>query len=186
MGGLPAAAKETLLRGSSEPIEVVYRRGDRETMRFNVEFEGIIPNLERRLQEASSDYAREKLEAFRSLVPCPKCRGTRYKPEILSVTVSGRNIAEVSGMTVLDAQGFFAALDLPEPGGTVAAPIMREVGARLGFLENVGLDYLTLDRSANTLSGGEAQRIRLATQVGSGLTGVLYVLDEPSIGLHPR
>lgn len=185
-GSLSEAAKETLLRGSSEPIEVVYRRGDRETMRFNVEFEGIVPNLERRLREATSDYAREKLEAFMSLVPCPKCHGTRYKPEILSVTVSGRNIAEVSGMTVLDAQGFFAALDLPEPGGTVAAPIMREVGARLGFLENVGLDYLTLDRSANTLSGGEAQRIRLATQVGSGLTGVLYVLDEPSIGLHPR
>ena len=183
---LPQKVQDTLLRGSEDPIEVVYQRGGRETMRFNVEFEGIIPNLERRLREATSDYAREKLEAYMSLVPCPKCHGTRYKPEILSVTVQNRNIAELSGMTVLDARSFFGGLELPEPGGTVAAPIMREVGARLGFLENVGLDYLTLDRSANTLSGGEAQRIRLATQVGSGLTGVLYVLDEPSIGLHPR
>ncbi len=183
---LPEAVQRTLLRGSQDAIEVVYKRAGRETMRFNVEFEGIIPNLERRLREATSDYAREKLEAFMSMVPCPKCHGTRYKPEVLSVTVAERNIAELSGMTVLDARRFFAELNLPEPGGTVAAPIMREVGARLGFLENVGLDYLTLDRSANTLSGGEAQRIRLATQVGSGLTGVLYVLDEPSIGLHPR
>ena len=185
-GELSEEVQKTLLRGSRDAIEVVYKRGDRETMRFNVEFEGIVPNLERRLREATTDYAREKLEAFMSLVPCPKCHGTRYKPEILSVTVAERNIAELSGMTVLDARRFFADLALPEPGGTVAAPIMREVGARLGFLENVGLDYLTLDRSANTLSGGEAQRIRLATQVGSGLTGVLYVLDEPSIGLHPR
>ena len=185
-GELPPSVQTTLLGGSRDAIEVVYRRGDRETMRFNVEFEGIVPNLERRLREATTDYAREKLEAFMSLVPCPKCHGTRYKPEILSVTVAERNIAELSGMTVLDARRFFAELALPEPGSTVAVPIMREVGARLGFLENVGLDYLTLDRSANTLSGGEAQRIRLATQVGSGLTGVLYVLDEPSIGLHPR
>jgi len=185
-GELPPPVQTTLLGGSRDAIEVVYKRGDRETMRFNVEFEGIVPNLERRLREATTDYAREKLEAFMSLVPCPKCHGTRYKPEILSVTVAERNIAELSGMTVLDARRFFAELALPEPGSTVAAPIMREVGARLGFLENVGLDYLTLDRSANTLSGGEAQRIRLATQVGSGLTGVLYVLDEPSIGLHPR
>ncbi len=183
---LPDEVQRTLLRGSQDAIEVVYKRAGRETMRFNVEFEGVIPNLERRLREATSDYAREKLEAFMSMVPCPKCHGTRYKPEVLSVTVAERNIAELSGMTVLDARRFFAELNLPEPGGTVAAPIMREVGARLGFLENVGLDYLTLDRSANTLSGGEAQRIRLATQVGSGLTGVLYVLDEPSIGLHPR
>ena len=183
---LPSKVQHTLLNGSKDPIEVVYKRGDRETMRFNVEFEGIVPNLERRLREATTDYAREKLEAYMSLVPCPKCHGTRYKPEILSVTVAERNIAELSGMTVLEAEAFFAELNLPEPGGAIASPIMREVGARLGFLENVGLDYLTLDRSANTLSGGEAQRIRLATQVGSGLTGVLYVLDEPSIGLHPR
>ena len=183
---LPAKAKQMVLYGSGDPIEVVYKRDGKETMRFKAEFEGVIPNLERRYKEANTDFAREKIEAFMSLAPCPQCKGTRYKAEVLAVTVAGRNIAEVSGMTVLEAEGFFAHLDLPEPGGSVARPIMREVGARLGFLENVGLDYLTLDRSANTLSGGEAQRIRLATQVGSGLTGVLYVLDEPSIGLHPR
>ena len=183
---LPEGVRRTVLYGSDRPIEVVYHRGGRETMRFNAEFEGVVPNLERRYKEAGSDYAREKIEAFMSLADCPQCRGTRYKPEVLAVTVAGRNIAELSGMTVLEAHAFFEDLSLPEPGGAVARPIMREVNARLGFLENVGLDYLTLDRSANTLSGGEAQRIRLATQVGSGLTGVLYVLDEPSIGLHPR
>ena len=179
-------AKNVILKGTDTPIEVIYKRDGRETMRFNAEFEGVIPNLERRLSEATSDFAREKLEAFMALRPCPTCGGTRYKPEILAVTVADKNIAQLSSMTVLEAGQFFSTLDLPEPGASIAKPIMREVGTRLGFLENVGLDYLTLDRSANTLSGGEAQRIRLATQVGSGLTGVLYVLDEPSIGLHPR
>ena len=183
---LPPEVQQAVLYGSNQAFEVVYRREGRETLRFTAEFEGVIPNLERRFKEASSDYAREKIEAFMSLVPCLQCQGTRYKPEVLSVKVTGKNIAELSGLTVLEARSFFAALALPEPAATVARPILREVAARLGFLENVGLDYLTLDRSANTLSGGEAQRIRLATQVGSGLTGVLYVLDEPSIGLHPR
>jgi excinuclease ABC subunit A len=183
---LPEKVHKAILHGSDEAIEVVYKRGGRETMRFQVAFEGVIPNLERRYREATSDYAREKIEAFMSLVPCPKCGGSRYKPEVLAVRVAGRNIAELSSLTVLEARRFFSELALPEPAASIAAPILREVGARLGFLENVGLDYLTLDRSANTLSGGEAQRIRLATQVGSGLTGVLYVLDEPSIGLHPR
>lgn len=183
---LPEEAKRVILNGTTSPIEVIYERAGRETMRFQAEFEGVIPNLERRLSEANTDFAREKLESFMSMRPCPVCHGTRYKPEVLAVTVAGRNIAEVSGMTVLEAGEFFTSLDLPEPGGAIARPIMREVNSRLGFLENVGLDYLTLNRSANTLSGGEAQRIRLATQVGSGLTGVLYVLDEPSIGLHPR
>lgn len=183
---LSAEARETILHGSKEPIEVVYSRGGKETMRFQAEFEGVLPNLERRLSEVNTDFAREKLEAFMSLRPCPNCGGTRYKPEVLAVTVAGRNVAEVSGMTVLEAGAFFAGLELSGPANEVAKPIVREVGSRLGFLENVGLDYLTLNRSANTLSGGEAQRIRLATQVGSGLTGVLYVLDEPSIGLHPR
>jgi excinuclease ABC subunit A len=121
-----------------------------------------------------------------SMVPCPHCHGSRYKPEVLAVTVADRTIADVSRLTVVEARDFFGSLDLPGAAGEVARPILREVNARLGFLEDVGLDYLSLDRSANTLSGGEAQRIRLATQVGSGLTGVLYVLDEPSIGLHPR
>ena len=165
---------------------MVYTRGGRETLRFKADFEGVIPNLQRRLKEAQTDYAREKLEGFMSLVPCPGCGGTRYKPEVLAVTVADRTIADVSGLSVVEARGFFVSLALSGAAGEVARPILREVNARLGFLEDVGLDYLSLDRSANTLSGGEAQRIRLATQVGSGLTGVLYVLDEPSIGLHPR
>jgi excinuclease ABC subunit A len=183
---LPEGVRDAILGGSSEPVDVVYKRGGRETMRFKAEFEGVIANLDRRLKEAASEYARERLEEFMSLVACPHCFGTRYKPEVLAVRVGEHNIAELSGMTVLDARAFFTTLDLPEPAGSIARPILREVNARLGFLEDVGLDYLSLDRSANTLSGGEAQRIRLATQVGSGLTGVLYVLDEPSIGLHPR
>ncbi len=183
---LPDDAKQVILHGSEEPIEVVYRRGGRETMRFEAEFEGVIPNLERRLKEAGSESARERLEAYMSMVQCSHCHGTRYKPEVLAVTVADRSIADVANMTVLEAGAFFGDLDLPGAGGEIARPIVREVGNRLGFLEDVGLDYLSLDRTANTLSGGEAQRIRLATQVGSGLTGVLYVLDEPSIGLHPR
>ncbi len=183
---LPEKARETILHGTEEPILVVYERGGRETMRFRAEFEGVIPNLRRRLSEAATDAMRERLEEYMSLVPCKECGGTRYKPEVLAVTVAERNIAEVSRMTVRDGREFFAALGLQGVGNDVARPILREVNARLGFLEDVGLDYLSLDRSANTLSGGEAQRIRLATQVGSGLTGVLYVLDEPSIGLHPR
>ncbi|MFO7543940.1 MAG: excinuclease ABC subunit UvrA [Trueperaceae bacterium] len=183
---LPESAKELVLRGSDEPIEVVYARGGRETMRFRAEFEGVIPNLERRLKEASTEFARERLEEYMSLVPCKNCHGTRYKPEVLAVRVGEHTIADLSGMTVRDARDLFTKLDLPGAMQHVARPILREVESRLGFLEDVGLDYLSLDRSANTLSGGEAQRIRLATQVGSGLTGVLYVLDEPSIGLHPR
>ena len=183
---LSEEARNVILYGSDAPIEVVYSRGGRETMRFKAEFEGVIPNLERRLKEATSDFARERLEEFMSLVPCKECGGTRYKPEVLAVTVAGRNIADLSSLTVLDGRKFFGSLELPGAADQIARPILREVGSRLGFLEDVGLDYLSLDRTANTLSGGEAQRIRLATQVGSGLTGVLYVLDEPSIGLHPR
>ncbi len=183
---LPESARRTLLYGSEEPIEVVYERGGRETMRFKAEFEGVIPNLRRRLKEAATETMRERLEEYMSLVPCQECGGTRYKPEVLAVTVGGMNIAEVSSMTVRDSRELFSDFEADGAHQKVARPILREVNARLGFLEDVGLDYLSLDRSANTLSGGEAQRIRLATQVGSGLTGVLYVLDEPSIGLHPR
>ncbi len=183
---LPERARQTILYGSDEPIEVVYERGGRETMRFRAEFEGVIPNLQRRLKEAVSETVRERLEEYMSLVPCQECGGTRYKPEVLAVTVGARNIAEVSRMTVRESRELFAGYPLDGAHEHIARPILREINARLGFLEDVGLDYLSLDRSANTLSGGEAQRIRLATQVGSGLTGVLYVLDEPSIGLHPR
>jgi excinuclease ABC subunit A len=183
---LPADFRHTVLHGTKDAIEVVYSRGGRETMRFQADFEGVLPNLDRRLREAQTEYAREKLEGYMSLVPCPECGGSRYKPEVLAVRVGDRSIADVSNLTVVDARAFFGALALTGAAADVARPILREVNARLGFLEDVGLDYLSLDRSANTLSGGEAQRIRLATQVGSGLTGVLYVLDEPSIGLHPR
>ena len=183
---LPETVQKIILHGTEEAIDVVYKRGGKETMRFKTDFEGVVPNLDRRLKEASSEFAREKLEEFMSLVACPHCHGTRYKPEVLAVTVADRNIADVSSMTVLEANAFFREMRLAGSAGEIARPIVREVGNRLGFLEDVGLDYLSLDRTANTLSGGEAQRIRLATQVGSGLTGVLYVLDEPSIGLHPR
>ncbi len=183
---LPEHAREVILHGTDDAIEVVYNRGGRETLRFKADFEGVIPNLQRRLKEAVTEVARERLEEYMSLVACKSCGGARYKPEVLAVTVAGSNIAQLSGMTVLDARRFFSELRLPGAQDRVAQPILREVNARLGFLADVGLDYLSLDRGASTLSGGEAQRIRLATQVGSGLTGVLYVLDEPSIGLHPR
>ncbi len=183
---LTTEIKEAILNGIDDSIEVTYTRNGRDVMRFKTEFEGVIPNLERRLQETTSDYAREKIEAFMSRVTCPHCQGTRYRKEVLAVTIANKNIGEILGMTVLEGRKFFASMELDSTQAKIARPILREVDARLGFLESVGLDYLTLDRSANTLSGGEAQRIRLATQVGSGLTGVLYVLDEPSIGLHPR
>ncbi|ABF44996.1 excinuclease ABC, A subunit [Deinococcus geothermalis DSM 11300] len=215
---LPEHVKKAVLYGPGEPFEVIYRRNGKETMRFMTEFEGVIPNLERRYADTESDFMREKLEELMELRPCPTCGGTRYKPEILAVRVGGLNIAQVSGMSVLEADGFFRALQagtldhaaiegqlhqhlggtarahaprhyeygLNEFGTAVAAPIFKAIRTRLKFLVDVGLDYLSLDRTANTLSGGEAQRIRLATQVGSGLTGVLYVLDEPSIGLHPK
>ena len=212
---LSAEAQRAVLYGLPEPFEVVFRRNGRETMRFTVSYEGVIPWLENRYRETESEGLREALEAYMTLKACPACGGTRYKREVLSVRVGQFNIAEVSNLPVREARRFFEALaqnravevgdelkafrihleGLAEPQEyrnlnefqmQVAAPVWREIHSRLGFLEDVGLDYLTLDRPANTLSGGEAQRIRLATQVGSGLTGVLYVLDEPSIGLHPR
>ncbi|MBI5812047.1 MAG: excinuclease ABC subunit UvrA [Meiothermus silvanus] len=212
---LPPSAKDAVLYGLPEPFEVVFKRNGRETLRFSVSYEGVIPWLESRYNETESEGLREALEAYMSLKACPSCGGTRYKREVLSVRVGSFNIAEVSNLPVREAKRFFEAVaagraleeaermqahrirleGLAEPQEPrelntmqhqIALPILREVHSRLGFLEDVGLDYLTLDRGANTLSGGEAQRIRLATQVGSGLTGVLYVLDEPSIGLHPR
>lgn len=183
---LSPEVQEAVLYGLEEPFELTFRRGGRETLRLSITYEGVIPWLERRYRESDSEALREALEAYMSVKPCPACGGTRYKREVLSVRVGGKNIAEVSSMPVREALGFFRELTLDPFKTQIAQPILREIEERLGFLTDVGLDYLTLDRSANTLSGGEAQRIRLATQVGSGLTGVLYVLDEPSIGLHPR
>lgn len=149
-------------------------------------YEGVIPNLERRYRESTSDWVREEIETFMNENNCVVCKGQRLKPEVLAVKVNGYNIAEVTDMTILEAADFFENLQLTERQQLIGHQILKEIKARLNFLVNVGLDYLTLSRAAGTLSGGEAQRIRLATQIGSGLVGVLYVLDEPSIGLHQR
>ncbi len=150
------------------------------------EFEGVIPNLERRFRETESDFVKEEIGKYLNMQPCPKCRGTRLRPESLAVTIAGRSIIEVTAMTVDEAAAWFGGLSLTEQQRSVARQVLKEIGRRLEFLRNVGLGYLTLDRMSGTLSGGEAQRIRLATQIGAGLVGVLYILDEPSIGLHQR
>jgi excinuclease ABC subunit A len=151
-------------------------------------FEGVIPHLRRRYEETNSDYIRSKIEGYMAYNPCPVCKGTRLKPESLAVTVGGKNIAEVTKMSVTEAKRFFEELPshLTERQLAIGKRILKEIKDRLTFMIDVGLDYLTLDRTATTLAGGEAQRIRLATQIGSKLTGVLYILDEPSIGLHQR
>ncbi len=170
-----------LMYGSKdEPITYFYK--------YNIEqpFEGIIPCMERRYKESFSAFMRTEYETFMSNINCPECHGERLKKEVLAVTVGDKNISDVTKMSVRCAKEFFENLQLTETQKIIANQILKEINARLGFLINVGLDYLTLARSAGTLSGGEAQRIRLATQIGSGLTGVLYILDEPSIGLHQR
>ena len=183
---LPESALDKVLYGTGgEKIRVHYQReGGGGT--FSAPFEGIVANLERRYRETSSESMKAVYEGYMSNVPCPACGGRRLKREALAVTVGGKNIAEVSEMPVRDAHSFFANLKLTEKQQVIARQILKEVQSRLGFLADVGLDYLTLSRSASTLSGGEAQRIRLATQIGSSLVGVLYILDEPSIGLHQR
>ncbi|MBC8015861.1 MAG: excinuclease ABC subunit UvrA, partial [Sporomusaceae bacterium] len=154
--------------------------------RYRAAFEGVIPLLNRRYKETVSDWSREDIEEYMNSRPCPTCKGARLKPETLAVKIGGKNIYEVTRLTIADCQEFFSHLELTTREKTIAQQILKEIHARLGFLLNVGLDYLSLDRAAGTLSGGEAQRIRLATQIGSGLVGVLYILDEPSIGLHQR
>ncbi|RMD69815.1 MAG: excinuclease ABC subunit UvrA [Gammaproteobacteria bacterium] len=178
---LPEKVRHAILYGTREPIP--FREG--RTLRRRP-FEGIIKNLERRYRETDSLRMREMLARFISHRPCPACRGTRLRKEARHVFIEGKSLPEVSELSVAEALAFFENLRLPGRRGAIAAKILKEVTARLGFLVNVGLDYLTLSRSADTLSGGEAQRIRLASQIGAGLTGVMYVLDEPSIGLHPR
>ena len=153
---------------------------------FNSSWEGIIPNLERRYRETTSDYTKSEIERYMTVTPCSTCNGKRLKKEALAVTVGGKNISELTDMSVVKLYEFIEKLTFDKTRSQIATPILKEIKARLNFLINVGLSYLTLSRTATTLSGGEAQRIRLATQIGSGLTGVLYVLDEPSIGLHQR
>jgi excinuclease ABC subunit A len=153
---------------------------------YSTGFEGVVPFIHRRHSETDSDYSRDKYEAYMRETPCPECKGARFKPEVLAVTLGGKSIAEVCALSIDDCATFLKQVTLNKREAQIAERVMKEVHARLGFLLDVGLDYLSLDRPAATLSGGEAQRIRLATQIGSGLVGVLYVLDEPSIGLHQR
>jgi excinuclease ABC subunit A len=184
---LPEPIRTLVLFGSdAEQIEFKYLDGKGGTIKRKHAFEGIVKNLERRYRETESVTVREELAKYRSTRPCPECHGTRLNRAARNVFIDGKNAPEVCALGVDRAVAFFAQLRLPGWRGEIAVKIVKEIGDRLGFLANVGLGYLTLDRSADTLSGGEAQRIRLASQIGSGLVGVMYILDEPSIGLHQR
>ena len=183
---LPKDIYNILLYGSNgEKIEMEYHTKTFSGSYYSA-WEGIIPNLERRYKETTSDYTKSEIERYMSVVPCDACHGKRLRKEALFVTVNGKNISELADMDIGAIFDFISNLDFGETGNIIAKPIIKEIKARLSFLTNVGLDYLSLSRGASSLSGGETQRIRLATQIGSGLTGVLYILDEPSIGLHQR
>ncbi|MFQ8602837.1 MAG: excinuclease ABC subunit UvrA [Anaerovoracaceae bacterium] len=184
---LPKKFKQVLLYGTGEEkLKYVYTNRNGETQNRNHTFEGIINNLERRYRETQSEWIKEKMEKYMRIAQCPVCKGNKLKPELLAVTVGGKNIMEFCDMSVADAIEFVEKLELSPTHRTIAEEIIKEIKGRLTFLANVGLDYLTLSRASATLSGGESQRIRLATQIGSGLVGVLYILDEPSIGLHQK
>ncbi|WP_106818553.1 excinuclease ABC subunit UvrA [Janibacter massiliensis] len=183
---LPKRARTALLEGHNHKVHVTYRNRFGRERSYSTGFEGVIPFIKRRHAETESEHSREKYEGYMRQVPCPTCGGTRLKPEALAVTVGGLSIAEVSAMSIADAARFLAGVEFTHRERQIAERVIKEIDARLGFLLDVGLEYLSLERAAGTLSGGEAQRIRLATQIGSGLVGVLYVLDEPSIGLHQR
>ncbi|MEV7971691.1 excinuclease ABC subunit UvrA [Cellulomonas sp. NPDC089187] len=183
---LPQRAKDAVLHGKDHQVHVKYKNRWGRERQYSTGFEGVITFLHRRHEETESDWSKEKYEAYMREVPCPVCGGARLKPEVLAVKVGGMSIAEVTNLPVGEARDFLTGLQLGVREAQIAAQVMKEIDARLGFLLDVGLDYLSLSRPAGTLSGGEAQRIRLATQIGSGLVGVLYVLDEPSIGLHQR
>ena len=182
---IPKAGRDALMYGTKEKMEVRYERSFGGG-HFLASFEGIVPNMERRYRESQSDWAKADIESYMAHIPCPDCKGKRLKPTSLAVTVGGINISDLCEMNVKRSRAFLSELKLTPTQQTIAAAILKELDARLGFLVNVGLNYLTLSRAAATLSGGESQRIRLATQIGSGLVGVLYILDEPSIGLHQR
>ncbi|MGQ4543240.1 excinuclease ABC subunit UvrA [Dermabacteraceae bacterium P9123] len=183
---LPQAARKALLEGKDHKVHVRYRNRFGRERTYSTGVEGVLHFVKRRYDDTESDTMREKYSAFMREVPCTACRGARLRPEVLAVTVGDRSIAEVCEMSIRNAQNFFEGLSLTARQAAIADAVLKEIRARLGFLLDVGLDYLTLSRAAGTLSGGEAQRIRLATQIGAGLVGVLYVLDEPSIGLHQR
>jgi excinuclease ABC subunit A len=178
--------REAVLYGNNFDVQVKWKNKYGREMRYSTGFEGVLSYIERKYLESENDYARAKWSGFLREVPCPACNGARLKPEVLAVKVAGTSIADVATMSLGNASNFFNDLKLDDRDVKIAAQVLREISARLNFLLDVGLDYLSLERAAGSLSGGEAQRIRLATQIGSGLTGVLYVLDEPSIGLHQR
>ena len=183
---LPSAVQQAVLFGSNgEQIKFYSDRGDRRNF-YSRDFEGVIPTLERRYRETDSEIIREEMEKYMNFHPCPGCQGARLRQESLFVRINGLNIHEVTQKSIREALAFFSRLDLSPREKEIARRILKEISERLGFLINVGLDYLTLSRPSATLSGGESERIRLATQIGSGLVGVLYILDEPSIGLHQR
>jgi len=188
---LPLKARKAILEGSTEQVHVRYRNRYGRTRSYYADFEGVLAFLQRKMAQTESDQMKERYEGFMRDVPCPVCEGTRLKPEILAVTLAAgergaKSIAEVCELSIADCSDFLNALTLGAREEAIAGQVLKEIQSRLGFLLDVGLDYLSLSRAAATLSGGEAQRIRLATQIGSGLVGVLYVLDEPSIGLHQR
>jgi excinuclease ABC subunit A len=183
---LPGRARDAILHGYQHKVHVRYRNRFGRERSYSTGFEGVVPYVKRKHAETESESSRDRYEGFMRQVPCPSCKGARLKPEILAVHVGGRSIADVCALPIHECAAFLAGVDLTPREAAIAAQVKREISARLGFLLDVGLDYLSLDRPAGTLSGGEAQRIRLATQIGSGLVGVLYVLDEPSIGLHQR
>ncbi|GAA3305266.1 excinuclease ABC subunit UvrA [Glutamicibacter nicotianae] len=183
---LPAAAREAILNGKDHKVVVQYKNRFGRERKYSTGFEGVISYVHRKHQETESDHARDRYEQYMRQIPCPTCGGARLNPASLSVLVGGRSIAEVSAMDLRSAAEFLSSIELSEREAQIAAQVLKEIDARMKFLLDVGLEYLTLERAAGTLSGGEAQRIRLATQIGSGLVGVLYVLDEPSIGLHQR
>ncbi|AZS36616.1 UvrABC system protein A [Microbacterium lemovicicum] len=183
---LPSDVREAVLRGENYKVTVKWKNRYGREMRYASGFEGVVPYIERQYTQAETDSQRQRWSEYLREVPCPVCDGARLKPEVLAVLVHGHSIADASRLSLADAQEWFAQLQLSDREAKIAAQVLREIRARLDFLIQVGLTYLNLGRSAGSLSGGEAQRIRLATQIGSGLTGVLYVLDEPSIGLHQR
>ena len=182
----PQEIQDVLIHGTKGKEVKVYYRGQRGEGVYDVAFEGIVKNVERRYRETGSDTMKQEYESFMRITPCPSCKGQRLKPEALAVTVGDRNIYEVTSMSISSLSKFLEDLKLSETQQLIGEQVLKEIKARVGFLVNVGLDYLTLARATGTLSGGEAQRIRLATQIGSGLVGVAYILDEPSIGLHQR
>jgi excinuclease ABC subunit A len=183
---IPAKHQKLVLHGKAGAMQVKYRNRFGKTRQFSTSYEGVIPWIKRRHVDAESDWTREQFETYMREVPCPVCEGARLKPSSLAVTVNDKHISAVCDMSIGESASFLAGLTLSDRDAMIAERITKEINARLGFLLDVGLDYLTLSRSAGTLAGGEAQRIRLASQIGSGLVGTLYVLDEPSIGLHQR